>query len=379
MKLASAIAITTIFVLLAHNAAALQWSEIMFNPLGNDNGKEFVELVGTEDLAGCFIHDSASQDTLIVEHRGLPENDVILILENDSDVLPAGRDATVYVIGAAIGNGLGNTWESLNITCGGTTLLNTSYNVSLLPGYKEGESIVFIDDAWQTGPMNGTPGVKYIPPINQTNATNQTNSTNPTNTSTNPTEPPITSPQSSGKFFCNASLAITVSATAAAPGEHVLFTIVSDAYAEYDITADNVSIAAGDTLTTKEHSVIVPHGKKLQIQAIAHACGGRQRASRTITILDQQATNTTNETNETPVTATPTSQENATVSEALKAAETVAPKPKAETPAVKTEPAQATGAVVLDENRSAVPWICAFGIITLLVSGAVFFKLRDAS
>ena len=93
---------------------ALQWSELLPDPTGSDNGKEYIELFGAEDLSDCTLADEKSTDTLQLLRRG---TGTILILENESLVLDAAQknDATVYVIGSAIGNGLGNIADNIAI------------------------------------------------------------------------------------------------------------------------------------------------------------------------------------------------------------------------------------------------------------------------
>lgn len=356
---------------------ALEWSEILFNPLGNDNGKEYVELIGTESLSGCTIRDASSVDTLILFHQGIPSNDIIMILENDSYWINASANATTYVIGSAIGNGLGNTFETINISCG-SVLLFTSYNTTLLSNYTEGESIIFNNNSWITSSMNGTPGVKNPitpnPITISTNISNNSNSNtsnfnssgvNNLNNSNSSNQTIITDDSSSnaysGGISCNSSLGITLSATNASVGETVSFTILSESFVTYDIVVNGTSIANGDTLTTRTHSITIPNTTLLKVVAYANACGRKQRTTRYITVTQ------------------PIDEENEPYMENAGAHIATQVQTTESTHQVQENAMQhaeiATGAVIIDQNRSAIPWICGFGAITVIAACVVFLQL----
>jgi hypothetical protein len=319
-----------LLLLLIPSVHALQWSEVLFNPVGNDNGLEYVELIGTENLDGCTIRDSASADTLILYRQGLASNEMIMIVENESFWLHT--DATTYVIGSAIGNGLGNSFERLNITCNNISFI-TSYNISLLADYKEGESIIF-EKEWKIGPVNGTPGLKN--PVEVVNITQPEASIVPN-----------VAGQGGGHIICNDSLEMTMSITKGVVGEPLHFTILADAFTTYEAIAGNVTIASGDNLETKEHTIYLPNASKMKLTAYATACGRKQRAIRYIEISE-------------PIPELQVEEANLTTQKLIEV------KPP--------EPAPVVVKTIVDD-RDAIPWIAGFGAITVLISAVVFLHL----
>jgi len=356
---------------------ALAWSEMLFNPIGSDDKKEFVELVGNDALAGCTIRDSSSTDTLVLVHPG---SDVILILENNSTWLDAGANATVYTIGSAIGNGLGNTYEELTISCANTTLLTTSYNTTTLQGFKEGYSIVFNERDEQWLVANNTPGVKN----------EYSNAIYENNTALNSTE-------TNNDESCDSSLDIFLSTTKAYPEETIFFRIESQWYASFEVWDDAIVISNGDTLRKREFSLVVPQTTKIKIVAYAEQCGGVQRATRTITVLiakdsaadanstltkekiikktmaDAAATNSTqkekNESDKGNESAKESENSDVFVTEKMFALST-----KNDTTAL-TGAVTAERNVVYDKSSSTVPWIVAFSMVVVTVSAIVFLDL----
>jgi hypothetical protein len=310
-------------------AHALEWSEIHFNPTGNDNGKEFIELIGTEDLEGCTVEDSASSDKIILVKR--EDTHVILIVEVDG-IYNDTPNATVYHVGLAIGNGLGNTAERITISCTGSALISTAYNISGIDGYKEGLSIIY-RDGWTVGLENGTPGMVDSQDREEDSHEDYR-------------------PESNTR--CNDTLLLTLQTTSSKPGERVTFDIVSADYAWYEAIANGTVIGYGDTLE-EEHSIILPD-VSVKLTAYARHCGGRQRMTRTIAVIQEP---------EVAIPAPP-----------LATQQTTAPAP-APTPTatVMAETPQPT--VLVDQDRDAVPWISAFGIVTVITSAAVFLLRRE--
>lgn len=92
---------------------ALTVTEIMFDPEGKDDLKEFVEIkVDGEDIDGYIIEDSSSKD--IIRKIKFTNEAYAVILENNS-MVNVSSAASVYVVGAAIGNGLHNTADNITI------------------------------------------------------------------------------------------------------------------------------------------------------------------------------------------------------------------------------------------------------------------------
>ena len=153
-------AVFTILLLLADAAMAMQITEIMYNPVGDDNGKEYAELFdeNLSDLSGFFIMDSATNDTLTQLRIG--NSSYAFLLEEDANLADfnLSPDVAVYTTGPAIGNGLGNSGDSLSLyDPHGNFQVRASYDGSLANG--NGRSLVFVDQQWGESAENGgSPG-----------------------------------------------------------------------------------------------------------------------------------------------------------------------------------------------------------------------------
>ncbi|HLC67156.1 MAG TPA: hypothetical protein VJK52_05955 [Candidatus Nanoarchaeia archaeon] len=153
-------AVFTILLLLADAAMAMQITEIMYNPVGDDNGKEYAELFdeNLSDLSGFFIMDSATNDTLTQLRIG--NSSYAFLLEEDANLADfnLSPDVAVYTTGPAIGNGLGNSGDSLSLyDPHGNFQVRASYDGSLANG--NGRSLVFVDQQWgESAENSGSPG-----------------------------------------------------------------------------------------------------------------------------------------------------------------------------------------------------------------------------
>lgn len=105
-------------------------SEIMYNPAGDDNNREFVEITGTGNLSGYSIGDIGHNDTLeLLKHF---EGNLSLIVEEGFDIGMAGSlNCSIYSAGAAIGDGLSNAGESVFLYFNGTTVDWINYTNSI--------------------------------------------------------------------------------------------------------------------------------------------------------------------------------------------------------------------------------------------------------
>ncbi len=84
--------------------AEIYLNELMYNPEGNDNNHEYIEVYSNESLENYTIEDLSSEDVLKLVKNS--ENNFALIVEeefNFSDI-----DANIYSVGATIGNNLNN-------------------------------------------------------------------------------------------------------------------------------------------------------------------------------------------------------------------------------------------------------------------------------
>lgn len=141
-----------IFLLLISSFSlnALNINEIMYNPLGNDNNNEYIELYSSEkiNLTGFIVEDASSQD--ILEFLQLSNSGYYLIVEEGFNY--SGINASIYSAGAAIGNNL-NVQDSITIKNRNNSLL-AQYNYTNLAS--EGNSLCLISNLWQE--CNPTPG-----------------------------------------------------------------------------------------------------------------------------------------------------------------------------------------------------------------------------
>jgi len=110
------------FFLLQIALADIVINEIMYNPEGNDNNKEFIEIYSGNyvNLSNLIIADSASNDSL-VEVQYL-DSGYSLIVEEGFDY--SGINASVYSVGATIGNNLGNTEDNITLFYSNGTVID---------------------------------------------------------------------------------------------------------------------------------------------------------------------------------------------------------------------------------------------------------------
>ena len=419
------ILITTVSISAAQTSA-LAWSEILFNPQGDDNNKEFIELIAGEgesaSLENCTIRDSASSDTLTLLRSGSADNQYILIVEDSSIHLdsPSATDSTIYTAGSAIGNGLGNTYETLTIMCGSEALLFTSYNTSDIAGYADGPdglSILMDDGAWTTGTEGGTPGAAENAPDHPTDG----NTTGENGTSDDSHSPPPSGADAephgddADGAACNESLQLLLGATKAPEGAQVSFLLLSPGYANFEArSAEGTVMAAGDNLRGARHSIIALNTSSIRLSAWGVVCGAHQRMSRTITVerdrsadmtaiapiavigvappeplaapppqtvidagdatASKDGTDDTDDTEKDDIVGIATND----LDDAADIASASRTKTSQDTPDAQNGRIVPTGAVVLDKNTVAVPAIALFGIVTVIVSAVVFLRVSRA-
>ncbi len=111
-------------------------TEVMYNPIGSDNNKEFVEVYGTNNLTGFIIGDTNQNDSLICLQFNNSCN-VSLIVEEGFNY--SSLSCSIYSAGATIGNGLSNSGDTVYLY----SLINNTIvlvdNITYNP-YQEGHS-----------------------------------------------------------------------------------------------------------------------------------------------------------------------------------------------------------------------------------------------
>ncbi|MBU1976278.1 MAG: lamin tail domain-containing protein [Nanoarchaeota archaeon] len=133
------IVISIICILNVH--AEPRINEIMYNPIGNDNNNEFVELFSnnsTPDLSQYTIGDFVFNDSLeLLLH--IPDSRYSLIVEQDFNY--SGLNCSVYTVGATIGDNLNNDEDSIFLWLNQELIDSVQYNNSLADG--NGKSLEF--------------------------------------------------------------------------------------------------------------------------------------------------------------------------------------------------------------------------------------------
>ncbi|RLE38659.1 hypothetical protein DRJ17_03300 [Candidatus Woesearchaeota archaeon] len=125
----------------------------MYNPIGRDNNKEFIEIKNTINLTGFIISDSSSNDTLVPLQ--FVDSIYALIVEEGFDY--SDLNCSIYSAGSTIGNGLSNSGDILRLYGNNNTLISIArYNSTLANG--NGHSLEFINNSWQESQkLNGSP------------------------------------------------------------------------------------------------------------------------------------------------------------------------------------------------------------------------------
>jgi len=218
------------FTCLPFLVSGIQINEIMYNPVGADDNKEFVEIKGTNNLSGFVFGDLSGNDTL--ELLAWKDSNYSLIVEEGFDY--SGLDCSVYSAGASIGNNLNNQEEQIFLYRNSLLEDTVFYDNSL--GNGNGHTLEYFNNSWQESlVLGGTPCMpnSIIPIIfvNQTinhtvnNSANYSvnQSTNFTfnqslNQTTNLTVPEINTTSNdsqnlSGQNFCNVSIGVETQKT----------------------------------------------------------------------------------------------------------------------------------------------------------------------
>ncbi|MBW2999410.1 lamin tail domain-containing protein [Candidatus Woesearchaeota archaeon] len=219
-------------LLIAEPVSALMFvNEIMYNPEGNDNNKEFIEIYSDENISleNYTFSDSESNDTLQLIKRH--NSSYYLIVEEGFNC--TGINASVYSAGTTIGNNLNNDGDTillydLNLTL----ILNVSYSGGLANG--NGKSLEFFNNSWLESLIEGgTPGrensvltnISNNTVYNETNTTGNfsTNNTNSTDIDINATVNETNTTNTTTENNCNASIDILTGKELYQSGEQIKF------------------------------------------------------------------------------------------------------------------------------------------------------------
>jgi hypothetical protein len=134
-------------------AQALVINEIMYNPSGSDNNKEFIEIKGTDNLTGFYVADSSSKDFL--ELLKFVKGNFSLIVEEGFDYDDI--NASIYSVGATIGNGLNNDKDSIYLIKENQTIASINYTSDL--ANDNSRSLILVNNTWKEScETGGSPG-----------------------------------------------------------------------------------------------------------------------------------------------------------------------------------------------------------------------------
>lgn len=116
---------TVVFIIVIANVVfAVTLSEVLFNPEGLDNNKEFIEIITTENLSNYTIEDADSRDVLIPLQQ--KNSTMAIIVEEGFNY--SNLNCSVYSVGTTIGNNLNNDVDEIRLyDYNGSLLLNSSY------------------------------------------------------------------------------------------------------------------------------------------------------------------------------------------------------------------------------------------------------------
>jgi len=140
-------------ILVISLALAIRINEVMYNPIGSDNNKEFVEILGTNNLSGYIIGDPASNDSL--ELIRFVNRNISLIVEEGFNYTSI--NCSIYSAGSTIGNNLNNEGDTILLYYNNTLIDSMSYNGSL--ANNNGYSLELVNNSWQEScKAGGSPG-----------------------------------------------------------------------------------------------------------------------------------------------------------------------------------------------------------------------------
>ena len=128
---------------------AVEFTEVMYNPLGADASREFVEVYGVDNLSNYTFGDlqvNASLEQL----QYAPGNFSLLVA---SSFNYTGLNVSVYTPGKKLGNGLGNSGDEIFLYLNDSLVTSVSYDGTVANG--DGYSVEFLYPSFVLG---GTPG-----------------------------------------------------------------------------------------------------------------------------------------------------------------------------------------------------------------------------
>lgn len=132
-------------LILTEPISAMQFTEVMYDPPGSDNNKEFIEIHGESNLSGWIIGDLASNDTLVPLFINASSNYSIIVEEGFEY---ENLSCNVYSAGATIGNNLNNAGDAIRLYApNGSLALEFWFDDSLAKN--NGMALALLNGTWQ--------------------------------------------------------------------------------------------------------------------------------------------------------------------------------------------------------------------------------------
>jgi len=146
-----------LFLVLACSVVSAEITEIMYNPEGKDNNKEYVEVVFDvpTNIGNWTIVSGDDSSDFLELFGGDGLSKINLIVEEEYDVSSLDLDVvSVYSIGKAIGKmGLKNTGDSISLYENENLVFSANYDDSM--GNGNGMAVCYLDDAYECEPSPG--------------------------------------------------------------------------------------------------------------------------------------------------------------------------------------------------------------------------------
>lgn len=164
-----------LLALLITPAVAISITEIMYDPPGNDNNLEYIEVADAPELTGWTIADIASSDVL-VPLRLNASNGYALIVEEGFN--HSGLGCNIYGAGATIGNNLNNDADMIRLLGpDGAAVAAFAYNATVADG--NGYALALFNGSWgESAAIGGSPcrpnpapSEDQEPPVDPSNGT----------------------------------------------------------------------------------------------------------------------------------------------------------------------------------------------------------------
>jgi hypothetical protein len=136
-------------------------SEVMYNPPGNDNTREYVEVILNKPMSmqNWTVKDGSNLKDVLVLVEGRGNSKINLIVENDYNLTnfnTLSADLSIYSAGSMIGNGLGNSGDLIKLYDVNNTLVDSvSYDGSIANG--NGMAVCYFDST-MSYECEATPG-----------------------------------------------------------------------------------------------------------------------------------------------------------------------------------------------------------------------------